>query len=114
MMAMVMVFLSAMTLSLMPDDFGALGEGIEHDFERCRSDARGKALFVDAALLQREAVREYANSGAGELCQVARAGARPGRQHTVLDQKQRDLVLPGGKLCCEIATEPRVVGVERV
>src|SRR5260370_11544838 len=98
----------------MPDDLGARGEGIEHDIERRSRNARGEALLVDAALLQRKAVGEYADTDTGELRQIARASARARRQHTVLDEKQRHLVLPGGKLRREITAEAGVVGVERV
>jgi hypothetical protein len=46
--------------------------------------------------------------------QIARAGSRPHWQYPVLNEKQGDLVLCGGKLLHEIAAEARVVRVERV
>ena len=51
---------------------------------------------------------------AGPLKLIVRAGAGARRQDAVLDQKQRDVILRGDKLGCEIAAETRVVGIERV
>src|SRR5215813_651142 len=88
MMAIVMVFLSAMTASSMPDDLRALDEGIHYDIERRRLDAGDEARLVDAALPQREAVGEHPHAGAGQPRQIVRAGARPCREHAVLDEEQ--------------------------
>src|SRR5215471_2116313 len=114
MMAIVMVFLSAMTASSMPDDLRALDEGIHYDIERRRLDAGDEARLVDAALPQREAVGEHPHAGAGQPRQIVRAGARPCREHAVLDEEQGHLVLCRGKLLRKVTTEAHVVRVERV
>src|SRR5215471_9257933 len=114
MMAIVMVFLSAMTASSMPDDLHALGEGIHYGIERRRLDAGDEARPIDAALPQREAIGEHPHAGTGQSREIVRAGARPCRQHAVLDEEQGDLVLCRGKLLCKVTTEAHVVRVERV
>src|SRR5215470_10079957 len=113
-MAMVMVFLSAMTVSSMPDDLCALGQSVDYDVERRRRDASREPPFVNAALPQREAVGEHPHASSGQLRQIVRAGARACRKDAVLDQEQGDLVLRRGELVRKLTTEAHIVRIERV
>src|SRR5205807_10007875 len=77
-------------------------------------DGGGEAVRVDAALLQRKAVGQHADAGAGQLCQMAAAGAGTRRQHAVLHKKDGNVVLRRGQLRRQIDAEAGIIRIERV
>ena len=91
----------------MPDDLGAVGQGIQYDIEWRRSDAGGQTCLVDAALLQRKPVGEDAHPAASQPRQIVGARAQPRRQHPVLNKEQGDSFFAAAS-CCARSQQKRV------
>src|SRR6185295_11442722 len=97
---------------LVPEGLVAGREVVHDDVDSSRGDALGQ--LGDTALLQREIISEHRHPTPRQRLELGRVGRLARRQHPVLDEEQRHLVIALGQTPGQVVIVADVIGFKRI